>query len=41
VDFQSWTDVSPSIFGNATNLLLQDASPPPGMAFYRVRANRP
>ena len=41
VDFQSWTDVSPSIPGNAAHLLLQDASPPTGMAFYRVRANRP
>ncbi len=41
VDFQSWTNVSSSTPGNATNLFLQDASPPADQAFYRVTAQRP
>jgi hypothetical protein len=40
-DFQSWTNVSSTMPGNATNLFLQDASPPPGEAFYRISAQRP
>ena len=40
-DFQSWTNVSSTMPGNATNLFLQDASPPPGKAFYRISAQRP
>ena len=35
-DFQSWTTVSPTILGDGTKLLLQDASPPADKAFYRV-----
>ena len=40
-DFQSWTNASPAIPGNGTNLFLQDANPPAGNAFYRVSASRP
>ncbi|MDE3068902.1 MAG: hypothetical protein KGJ60_15320 [Verrucomicrobiota bacterium] len=40
-DFQSWTNVSAATAGTAANLVLQDASPPPGRAFYRVSAARP
>src|SRR5665213_2491672 len=40
-DFQSWTDVSPAIPGNATNLFLQDTNLPTDKAFYRVSASRP
>jgi len=40
-DFQSWTDVSTATTGNATNLLLPDANPPAGTAFYRMKAERP
>jgi hypothetical protein len=40
-DFQSWTNVSPAIPGNATNLFLQDTNPPADKAFYRVSASRP
>ena len=40
-DFQSWTNVSSMIPGNATNLFLQDASPPLDTAFYRINAQRP
>jgi hypothetical protein len=40
-DFQSWTAVSGPAPGNATNLFLQDPSPPTDKAFYRVSASRP
>ena len=40
-DFQSWTNVSSTTPGNATNLFLQDTSPPAGGAFYRISAQRP
>jgi hypothetical protein len=40
-DFQSWTNVSAAMTGNATNLFLQDTNPPASRAFYRVRAERP
>ncbi len=40
-DFQLWTNVSSTMPGNATNLFLQDASPPPSEAFYRISAQRP
>lgn len=40
-DFQSWTNVSASVFGNGTNLFLQDTNPPLDNAFYRVKAERP
>ena len=41
VDLGSWSDVSAAVAGNGTNLVLRDENPPPGNAFYRVRANRP
>jgi hypothetical protein len=40
-DLQSWTNVSSMMPGNATNLFLQDTSPPTGWAFYRISAQRP
>jgi hypothetical protein len=40
-DFQSWTNISTAIVGNATNLFLQDTNPPADKAFYRVSAERP
>ncbi|MGP8022363.1 MAG: hypothetical protein ACLPRE_15465 [Limisphaerales bacterium] len=40
-DLQSWTNVSPIIPGNATNLFLQDTSAPAGEAFYRINSQRP
>jgi regulation of enolase protein 1 (concanavalin A-like superfamily) len=40
-DFQSWTNVSSTTPGNATNLFLPDASPPADKAFYRISAQRP
>lgn len=40
-NFQSWTNISPATPGNGTNLVLQDPSPPPDKAFYRVSASRP
>jgi hypothetical protein len=41
VDFSAWTNVSATVSGNATNLVLQDTNPPTDQAFYRVRAERP
>lgn len=41
VDLASWADVTSATPGNATTLILPDAHPPAGSAFYRVRANRP
>lgn len=41
VDWSGWTNVSGTVSGNATKLLLQDTSPPTGQAFYRVRAEMP
>ncbi len=40
-DFQSWTNVSSTTPGNATNLFLQDASPPGDRAFYRISSQKP
>jgi len=40
-DLGNWTDVSASVPGNATNLWVTDTNPPPGHAFYRVKAERP
>ena len=40
-DFQSWTNVSSTMSGNATNLVLLDANPPTDKAFYRISAQRP
>lgn len=40
-DFQSWTNVSSTTPGNATNLFQQDTRPPAGGAFYRISAQRP
>lgn len=40
-DLQSWTNVSSTMPGNATNLFLQDTTPPPSDAFYRINAERP
>ena len=40
-DFQSWTNVSPTVAGNGTNLFLPDTNPPLANAFYRVSAERP
>jgi hypothetical protein len=40
-DFQSWTNVTSTISGSATNLFLQDTNPPATKALYRIRANRP
>ncbi len=40
-DFQAWTNVSSPIPGSATNLMLQDVSPPADRAFYRINAQRP
>ena len=41
VDFQSWTNVSSTTLGNATNLFLTDTNPPGTAAFYRISAQRP
>jgi regulation of enolase protein 1 (concanavalin A-like superfamily) len=40
-DFQSWTNVSSTTPGNATNLFLQDTGPPGNRAFYRISAQKP
>jgi hypothetical protein len=40
-DFQSWTNISSTTPGSATNLLLQDVNPPGDNAFYRISAQRP
>jgi hypothetical protein len=40
-DFQSWTNVSSTTPGNATNLFLPDINPPGAAAFYRISAQRP
>jgi hypothetical protein len=40
-DFQSWTNVSPTISGINGNLFLQDTNPVDSRAFYRIRAERP
>jgi hypothetical protein len=39
-DFQSWATASATVPGNGGVLLLQDSSPLPQPAFYRVRATR-
>jgi hypothetical protein len=41
VDFATWTNVSETVSGNATNLFLKDTNPPVAKAFYRVRAAQP
>ena len=41
LNFQSWSNITANTLGNATNLFLQDTSPPSAKAFYRVRAQRP
>jgi hypothetical protein len=41
VDFQSWTNISSTNPGNATNLFLTDTNPPGTAAFYRISAQRP
>jgi hypothetical protein len=40
-DFQSWTNVSSTIPGSATGLVLLDTNPPADKAFYRINAQRP
>jgi hypothetical protein len=40
-DFQAWTNVSSTIPGSATNLVLPDTNPPVDKAFYRISAQRP
>lgn len=40
-DFQSWQDVSQPVPGVAGAITLSDTNPPPGKAFYRVRADLP
>jgi len=40
-DVMLWNDVSASVSGNGTNLVLLDDLPPAANAFYRVRAQRP
>ena len=40
-DFQSWTNVSSTTPGNATNLFLPDIHPPGAAAFYRISVQRP
>ncbi len=40
-DLNSWSAVSDTINGNGTMLVLEDLTPPPGAAFYRVRAQKP
>ncbi len=40
-DLQSWTPVSDPLSGSQGTLVLEDAGPPAGAAFYRVAAQRP
>jgi hypothetical protein len=40
-DLQSWTNISSTTAGSATNLGLQDTNPLTGRAFYRISAQRP
>lgn len=40
-DLAVWTEASTTISGNGATLTLADTNPPEGIAFYRVRANRP
>lgn len=40
-DFQTWTNASSAMPASATNLFLQDPTPPADKAFYRVKAQRP
>ncbi len=40
-NFSTWSGVSATLSGNGTNLFFQDANPPAGSAFYRVRATQP
>src|ERR1051325_8781264 len=39
-DFQSWLSVSPTVSGDGLVSHLEDSSPPPQRAFYRIRATR-
>jgi hypothetical protein len=40
-NFSSWADVSTTVLGNGTNLILEDLNLPQDNAFYRVRAALP
>ena len=40
-DFVQWTTVAGPEPGTEATLILQDTTSPPGMAFYRVRADKP
>jgi hypothetical protein len=40
-DLQSWSDASPPVAGNGTNLVIQDTNSSAANACYRVRAERP
>ena len=40
-NFELWTTVSPVTPGTGSEMTLNDPSPPPGGAFYRVRSQRP
>ena len=40
-DLIIWADAATGANGNGTNLILQDISPPPDRAFYRINAQRP
>lgn len=41
IDFQTWSNVSETLGGTGTNLVLQDTNALGEKAFYRVRAERP
>jgi len=40
-EFQSWTNVAASVSGPPPTMILSDTNPPPGRAWYRVKAQRP
>lgn len=40
-DLQTWANISPTVSGTGTTLLLQDTNAPSAKYFYRVRAERP
>ncbi|MBE0545402.1 MAG: hypothetical protein IH623_29030 [Verrucomicrobia bacterium] len=41
IDLATWTEASTATPGDGATLILSDANPAAGPAFYRVRANRP
>jgi hypothetical protein len=41
IDLAIWTEASTATPGNGATLMLADTNPSAGIAFYRVRANRP